>query len=375
MKQLELAKLTMAETKTKTSKTAYIGDNFVEATPTLPCMIRKTHNLKKKVQQAVKYASKLDDKKFDKMHNTEKAGGILEDDPKRFISKFDLLKWKKATLEKQTWFQHIRDQVQEHVTAINKDLVIDKCKMLKSIKGCTQQDFHTDNDPKENQKRYSIIFSLMEGTSVVFKEANDPDDFGWSLQLPEASMVIFRDESVHAGSAYSNEENYRLFFSASLEGTNKKTKETTRKTRYGSRKRKQNEEEEEICIDDSKTSIDMFIGNLCPGCNKEVKSKNDAKDSGKSAIAKHKKRCVEYLVQIDGMTKKDAETKRKALLEADRIATVLCREKAKQRGVEQKAELACQGKTEEEAEEKKLQEKRKKSREATQRCRQRKKLK
>lgn len=56
----------------------------------------------------------------------------------------------------------------------------------------------------------------MEGTSVVFKEGNDPDEFGWSLQMPEASMVIFHDRSFHAGGFYPNKNNFHLFFTASL---------------------------------------------------------------------------------------------------------------------------------------------------------------
>lgn len=306
---------------------------FVPVQPTLPCMINRSPRLKDDVKKAVEYARKLEEGDFDSLYNTEGT-----ENSKRFISKIDLLRNKK--LKNETWFKHILEEVQDQMGRINKDLEIDKSKLLKSIKGCQQQDFHTDNDQEDDKKRYSIIFSLMEGTSVVFKEANDPDDFGWSLQMPEASMVIFRDESFHAGGAY-NQDNFRLFFTASL-----KEKKRKRKNIYGTGKCKP--KKEEIYVQ-QQTTVD---GNLCPGCGMTILSKKGTKDNGKSARAKHIAKCVEYLV-MKGMSEENAKKQRREKLDKGRKATADCRERRKVKAEQEeanKAERLCKGKTEEEAE-------------------------
>lgn len=141
----------MAKKKTSKSSSAYKNDNYVPAQPTLPCMIKRSPRLKPYVKKAVEYACKLEEGDFDSQYNNEGT-----ENSKRFISKFDLLK--NTKLKNETWFKKIKDEVQDQMMAINKDLVIDKSKLLKSIEGCKQQDFHTDNDQEDDRVR--ILYNL-----------------------------------------------------------------------------------------------------------------------------------------------------------------------------------------------------------------------
>jgi ectoine hydroxylase-related dioxygenase (phytanoyl-CoA dioxygenase family) len=91
---------------------------------------------------------------------------------------------------------------------------------LLSKKGCRQQHWHTDYDcdalatmPDESVP-FSVLLALQDQTflDVIPKSIrlSEPLQQPTKLQLNPGDVVVFRGDLVHAGSAYPNEENYRI---------------------------------------------------------------------------------------------------------------------------------------------------------------------
>ncbi|GFH57122.1 predicted protein [Chaetoceros tenuissimus] len=331
-------------TKEKTNKSAYEGDEFHPVQPTLPFMICKLSHLGNHLKNALDFSRKQEGFEVVSQKREEKNTKDEEKDKKRLIKKMKL-----EDVTGKSWYKQIAQEITDRIKQIHPDLEIDKFAILKSLAGCPQQWFHTDNKPSPHHKRYSIIFSLMEGTSMVFKEPNCPDDFEWSIGISPGTFVIFNDESRHAGAAYMD-QNIRFFFTASVPKDKASPKATKTK-----RRRQKNI----LTSPSNKKPVDkIHFENQskeyqwrCPGCNEIVYS--SAQDGGRSTNKRHRNVCEEFHIK-EGMTPEGAQKLVEKHTQRNRDNTARHRRnKKEEKEAKLEAEQMSKEKTEENAEESK----------------------
>lgn len=200
-------------------------------------------------------------------------------------------------MKNETWFEEIFKQISGILKSINKDLRIYKFQILRSKKGCKQQDFHTDNKPSPNEKNYSVLLSLMPGTSLVLRDQEDSEEFEYELRMKPKSIAVFNDNCMHAGNWYGR-TNFRLFFGASNKLVND-------------------------VLDPEKDEIHgekecNFELKRCEFCyNYEAKVKKTTKDK-RAAIRKHHYICYKYYMEKNKVKAEVAKKSANAVLEERR---------------------------------------------------------
>lgn len=95
--------------------------------------------------------------------------------------------------------------------------------LIHSDAGCQRQSLHCDNEAMMEAKRqrrtisfddvsFSLLVSLMSDTYVYMKKPVRENSCGYrTVNIPENNAVLFRGDCAHAGSAYLNRSNTRLF--------------------------------------------------------------------------------------------------------------------------------------------------------------------
>lgn len=219
-------------------------------------------------------------------------------------------------MKQYKWFQSILQEVEGTLKSIHASLCVKKFAILKAIDGCPRQIFHYDNSAKSPKKRYSLIFSIMDGTSMVFKDPDGNLKFPWSVDLSPGSAVCFNDFTLHAGASY-NRLNYRFFFAASPE-----------------------EDDEE----ETSNNIHVVPDNnekswTCQYCGHKARIDADTTDRGRSNENKHKKICVQSLMKRKNMDEKSASAEAEAELKIRRERSKICmtRKRKKERDAKEKS--------------------------------------
>lgn len=73
--------------------------------------------------------------------------------------------------------------------------------LLQSLKGCKQQQWHTDYDPSDHTTGFGLLLALEDDTRFETLEE--------TVRLSRGDLLIFKGDLVHAGSWY-DKENIRI---------------------------------------------------------------------------------------------------------------------------------------------------------------------
>lgn len=263
-------------------KDPYKGDNFK---PFLPCdVIDHLESKYKKEKQieflttARKFSKSLFEggKEYELLRQTVE-GDVRASKTNRYFSKGDL-----KLIKTFKWFQCISKDVTRVLKAIHPKLEIRKFLVLKSAHGCKRQAYHMDHNPDKPRKRYTVIFSIMKDTTLDMKMSSH-SNVEISIKLPVGTMAVFRDDLVHAGSAYKN-GHYRFYFLGALPD----------ETELGG-------DELHLSTDDGKLHLP------CLYCRNHVTKAKQTSENPLRGLYAHYRVCASKLMMVNEMTKTEAK--------------------------------------------------------------------
>ena len=111
---------------------------------------------------------------------------------------------------KRKFYKQLIGHLQSHFDVISENLEITDCRVLKSLPGGGVQQMHQDIvDPQF--VCFAGIVAVQEGTKIWLKDFGSKDAMR-EIEIPVGYVLLWRGDLLHAGSAYEEKENRRIYF-------------------------------------------------------------------------------------------------------------------------------------------------------------------
>ena len=113
---------------------------------------------------------------------------------------------------KKPFYPKLMEHIKIVLDTVYNNLKISDCRVLKSLKGCTQQQMHVDI-VQPTFMCFGAIVALEEGTHIILKDKSSGGHQPVKrVSIAVGEMLLFRGDLLHAGSSYENSDNLRLYF-------------------------------------------------------------------------------------------------------------------------------------------------------------------
>ncbi|GFH57198.1 predicted protein [Chaetoceros tenuissimus] len=250
---------------------------------------KKNKNKKKKNSNN----SKKNNKKKDVLDDVSECIVIRQTEYEKKKSEEKRLAWngKLEMMQQRDFYKAIERKVLQAVKKVQKEvdsnstdeLEVKQFAILCSLPKCKKQIHHYDNKYNKRYKRYYIILSLMEGTTVSVKiEGNEGVEH--IIGLSPKAMLLFNDRCYHAGGEYQK-TNFRFYFMIAPKDM------------------------PEEGLNDNTIQLATSKGVLCSYClEKTIKSKEVLQNRTlPRAFYEHRKKCKQYWMIEHKMSDDEAE--------------------------------------------------------------------